>query len=105
MKITSESIGNAFYQWAENDLLAKSSIFQQGIITFLLLQGKPRINAIFSGLDMLADDKKQFDSDELFQNLQKGLEKMGGVYRLPIIDYNFDVEDLRKVKSYLRGVN
>lgn len=102
MIITTECLLNAFYDWASNDLMSKSSPLQKGVLTFVLLQGKPSISKMFDNLNFLSDNG-EFESEVLFENLEKALTQMGGEYKLPLIDYNFDVEDLRKVKQYLRG--
>lgn len=102
MIITTECLLNAFYDWASNDLMNKSSPFQKGVLTFVLLQGKPSISKMFDNLNFLSDNG-EFESEVLFENLEKALTQMGGEYKLPLIDYNFDVEDLKKVKQYLRG--
>ena len=51
---------------------------------------------LFAGINFNSDANTQ-------ENLEKALVQMGGEYKLPLIDYNFDVEDLKKVKQYLRG--
>lgn len=100
MQITSEQLSTAIMMWAENDLMSKSSVLQQGMLTFIILQSKPRLAALLHNLDMLSTDGK-FDADELFRNFAKALEKIGGRLRLPIINYDMDADDLRKIRQYV----
>lgn len=55
----------------------KGNAFQQGILTFVLLQGKDKINNMLSFITYFADDKGEFNFEELHQNLSKALSKMG----------------------------
>ena len=56
MIITTECLLNAFYDWASNDLMSKSSPFQKGVLTFVLLQGKPSISKMFDNLNFLSEN-------------------------------------------------
>lgn len=101
MNITIEHISKGIIHWAEVDLISKGSLIQQGITTFIVLQTKPRIMNMLSSLVLLSDNGV-FDIDELSTNLHKGLEKMGGVYSIPLINYQFDVDDLDNIIEYIR---
>lgn len=102
MKVSSKGLASAFIRWIENDLMAKSNLFQQGILTFIVLQGKSNLTHLFDALNMLSKDG-YFQSEELYKNLYTSLEKMGGVFTLPYINYNLDKEDLRVILSYVQG--
>ena len=94
MKINIQDLPKALTAWAEQSLMPKSSLAQKGVITFILLQGKNKINELLMPLKLLADKDGNFDVEELQQNLSKSLEAMGGKYTLPILNYVFDKEDL-----------
>lgn len=102
MNVTTQQISIAIARWFETDVLPKGSLFQQGISTFIFLQAKPRLDNLINGLNMLSDNGN-FDVDELCGNLNKSLDKMGGSFTLPFIDYKFDKEDLDKIIMYLRN--
>lgn len=102
MNVTTQQISNAISKWFEADVLPKGNMFQQGISLFIFLQAKPRLDNLISGLNMLSDNG-QFDIDEIGGNLGKALEKMGGSFTLPFIDYKFDKDDLDKIIVYLRN--
>lgn len=100
MKVTTEDITEAFITWVETDLVPRSNLLQQGIITFLVLQGKHKLVDFIGLLNYLSDDSL-FDLSELSDNLRKSLDKMGGHYVLPMIDYKLDKEDLDKILEIL----
>ena len=102
MKITIEHISKGITHWAEKDLVSKGSLLQQGLTTFIVLQAKPRIMNMLSSLVLLSDEG-EFDLDELSNNLHQGLEKMGGSYTIPLINYVFDVDDLDNIIQYIRN--
>lgn len=101
MNITTKDISKGISTWAEHDLLNKGSLFQQGISTFIYLQAKPRLESLISGLNMLSDDGV-FDYDELHKNVLQALQKMGGSYTIPVLDYTIDNADIEAIFSYMR---
>ena len=104
-KVNTETISKAVEQWAQNDLVSKGSPLQKGITTFLLLQGKPKIEQMFKSLKALADDQGMFDVDVLHTNLTQSLKVMGGILNIPLINYNFDQQDLDQVFEYIRSMS
>lgn len=98
-------LSKAFTQWVDEQLIPRSSLVQRGVITFLLLQGKAKIDEMFLYLTPLADQDGNFKIDELHANLTKGLNAMGGVYTIPLLNYRFDQQDLDAVFEIIkRGV-
>lgn len=103
MKVSTENITKAIEQWAQTDLVSKGNALQKGFTTFVLLQGKPKIEQMLSNLKLLADDQGLFEVDTLHDNLVQSLKVMGGIYTIPLINYNFDQQDLEKVFNYIRS--
>ena len=103
MIIKSNEIEKAIVSFVENDLMNKGNALQQGILTFVLLQGKNKINNMLSFITYFADEKGEFNLEELHQNLSKALSKMGGKYTIPLINYNLDNDDLNTIFEYIRS--
>lgn len=97
MKISSSDFGKAVNSWAELYLVNKGSLLQQGVTTFLILQMQPKLDTLFNMFSFLADDNGMFELEILHKNLQTALEKMGGSYTVPLINYVFDRADLDKI--------
>ena len=103
MIIKSNELEKAIVSFIENDLMGKGNALQQGILTFVLLQGKDKIRNMLSFITYFADDKGEFNLEELHQNLSKALSKMGGKYTIPLINYNLDNDDLNTIFEYIRS--
>lgn len=101
MQITTANLITAIETWANKDLLAHGSLLQKGLVTFLLLQGKTKIEAFLAQIDFLSN-KGNFDLDTLHKNSQASLDAMNGVFTIPLINYNFDKQDLDKVFVYAK---
>ena len=101
MQITTANLITAIETWANKDLLARGSLLQKGLVTFLLLQGKVKIETFLAQIDFLSDNGN-FDLDILHKNLQASLDAMNGVFTIPLINYNFDKQDLDKVFEYAK---
>lgn len=97
MKISSSDFGKAVEKWAENYLVNKGTLLQQGVTTFLILQMKPKAEVLFSKFAFLADEQGMFELEILHKNLITALDKMGGRYTVPLIDYVFDSADIDKI--------
>ncbi len=102
MQITTDNFITAIEKWAENDLVSHGSIIQKGFTTFLVLQGKTKLRQMMSQLQILADDKGMFDLDDLHTNLSAALDAMNGIFTIPLINYNFDKQDLEQVFTYAK---
>lgn len=98
MKFTTEQLTEAISTWINTDLIPRSSLVQQGVITFCLLQGKKKLESMLSIFTELDPDS---DVEEFFKNLCISLDKMGGYYEIPIINYRLDKQDLLKIKDIL----
>lgn len=98
MQVTTELLTKAITTWINNDLLPRSSLVQQGIITFCLLQGKKKLEHLVSLLTSL---DPEIEEDIFFRNLDLSLEKMGGYYEIPFINYRLDKQDIHKIKEIL----
>ena len=94
MKINISDFSKVINDWAAQVLIPKSSLLQQGVITFVLLQGQNKINQMLEPLKILADENGNFELEELHNNLGQALAKMNGVYTIPFLNYNFDKADL-----------
>lgn len=103
MRVTTKDISTGIVKWIEQDMIPKGTLFQQGVVTFLLLQGKPRLDSMLSSLALLSDNG-EFDLDELDINLHEALAKMGGKYTLPIINYTIDSDDLDLIVQHIKGL-
>ena len=101
MQITTSNLIAAIETWANKDLLARGSLLQKGLVTFLLLQGKTKIETFLAQIDFLSDNGN-FNLDTLHKNLQASLDAMNGVFTIPLINYNFDKQDLDKVFEYAK---
>lgn len=101
MQITTANLITATETWANKDLLARGSLLQKGLVTFLLLQGKAKIETFLAQIDFLSDNGS-FELDTLHKNLQASLNAMNGVFTIPLISYNFDKQDLDKVFEYAK---
>ena len=101
MQITTANLITAMETWANKDLLARGSLLQKGLVTFLLLQGKTKIETFLAQIGFLSDNGN-FDLDTLHKNLQASLDAMNGVFTIPLINYNFDKQDLDKVFDYAK---
>ena len=102
MKISVENFIKAIDKWINNELLNKGSVFQRGITSFLYLQGKSKIQDMLSNLSILADEQGNFNYTDLQNNLIKSFEIMGNQCTVPIINYNFDRNDLNKIFEYCK---
>lgn len=102
MKISVENFIKAIDKWINNELLNKGSVFQRGITSFLYLQGKSKIQDMLSNLSILADEQGNFNYTDLQNNLIKSFEIMGNQFTVPIINYNFDRNDLNKIFEYCK---
>ena len=94
MKINIQDLPKVLTAWVDEVLMPKSTLVQKGFITFILLQGQNRINEAMEPLKLLADKDGSFEVNELYQNLLKALEAMGGKYTIPVLNYVFDKADL-----------
>ena len=94
MKINISDFPKVINDWAAQVLIPKSSLLQQGVITFVLLQGQNKINQMLEPLKFLADENGNFELEDLHNNLGQALAKMNGVYTIPFLNYNFDKADL-----------
>lgn len=97
MKISSSDFGKAVNAWAEKYLVNKGTPVQQGVAVFLILQMRPKLDSIFNKLSFLADEQGDFELEILHQNLITALDKMGGRYTVPLINYVFDSTDLDNI--------
>ena len=97
MKISSSDFGKAVQTWAERYLVNKGTPIQQGVAVFFILQMRPKVESLFSKFVFLADDNGMFELEILHQNLKSALDKMGGSYTVPLINYVFDSSDLDAV--------
>lgn len=102
MQITTDNFITAIEKWAENDLIKHGSTLQKGFTTFLVLQGKTKLRQIMSQLQILANDKGMFNLDDLHTNLSLTLDTMNGIFTIPLINYNFDKQDLEQVFIYAK---
>lgn len=97
MKISSSDFGKAVQSWAEKYLVNKGTPIQQGVAMFFILQMRPKAESLFTKFAFLADDNGMFELEILHQNLKTALDKMGGSYTVPLINYVFDNSDLDAV--------
>lgn len=102
MKISSSDFAKSVEQWAEQELCNKGSVFQQGVSTFLVLQFKPKIEHALDSFKFLAGDDGLFELEILQENIGKALEKMGGTYTIPMINYVFDSADLDVIFKFAK---
>lgn len=102
MKISVDNFTKAIDKWVNNDLLNKGSPFQKGVTSFLYLQGKGKVQSMLSNLSILADENGYFLYTDLQNNLVKSFELMGNNFTVPIINYNFDRNDLNKIFEYCK---
>lgn len=94
MKININDLPKVLNDWTAQVLMPKSSMLQQGLVTFVLLQGQNKIKQMLEPLKFLADENGNFELEELHNNLGQALAKMNGVYTIPFLNYNFDKADL-----------
>lgn len=76
---------------------------QQGIASFIYFQGKDKLKSYLSALSFLADENGDFNYADLEANLKKSFEKMGNQYKVPMLSYVFDTQDLNEILQIARG--
>lgn len=101
MQITTEQFTQAVEKWIDNDLANKGSVWQKGLLVFLVNQGKPKLEQMLNSLQIVADGQGKFDVDSLHKNMKLALSKMGERVTIPLINYTFDEVDLSKIFGYL----
>lgn len=102
MKIKTIQFQNAVMKWLENDVLSKGTPIQQAMLTFVLLQGKNKINSMLGNLSVLSDNDN-FELELLQQNMNRALSKCGNKFTIPYLNYNFDNQDLNTIFNYIRS--
>lgn len=102
MQISTDNFITAIEKWAENDLISHGSVLQKGFTTFLVLQSKTKLKQMISQLKFLADDNGMFEVEDLHTNLSSALDAMNGIFTIPLINYNFDKQDLEQVFNYAK---
>ena len=102
MKITVQQFSDAVIKWIETDLVNKGNPFQQGVLTFIMLQGKTKLTEMLNSLSYLSDNGS-LDLELLHQNMARALNKMGGKLTIPFINYNLDNSDLNSIFTIARG--
>lgn len=102
MKINISDLPKVVNDWIDQVLIPKSSLLQQGLLTFVKLQGQHKITQVLEPLKILADNDGNFELDELHNNLGQALAKMNGVYTIPFLNYNFDKDDLDQAFEFAK---
>ena len=103
MQITTEQFTQAVEKWIDNDLANKGSVWQKGLLVFLVNQGRPKLEQLLNSMQIVADSQGKFDVDNLHKNMKLALNKMGDRATIPLINYTFDEVDLDKIFGYLEG--
>lgn len=103
MQITTEQFTQAVEKWIDNDLANKGSVWQKGLLVFLVNQGRPKLEQLLNSMQIVADNQGKFDVDNLHKNMKLALNKMGDRAIIPLINYTFDEVDLDKIFGYLEG--
>ena len=102
MQVSINDLKNAINLWLDKDLSTKGTILQQGLVTFVIAQISPKIDEFLEPMKLLADKDGNFNRDTLHTNLSKALQKMGGSYTIPFLNYTFDEADLSRIFSYIK---
>ena len=55
MQITIEQFTQAVEKWIDNDLANKGSVWQKGLLVFLVNQGRPKLEQILNSMQIVAD--------------------------------------------------
>ncbi len=103
MKISVDNFIESVDEWVEQKLLTKGTPIQQGIASFIYFQGKDKLKSYLSALSFLADENGDFNYADLEANLKKSFEKMGNQYKVPMLSYVFDTQDLNEILQIARG--
>lgn len=103
MQITTEQFTQAVERWIDNDLANKGSVWQKGLLVFLVNQGRPKLEQLLNSMQIVADSQGKFDVDNLHKNMKLALNKMGDKATIPLINYTFDEVDLDKIFNYIRS--
>lgn len=101
MQITTEQFTQAVEKWIDNDLANKGSIWQKGLLVFIVNQGKTKLESMLGSLQLLADEQGRFEVSSLHKNMKLALDKMGSKVTIPLINYTFDEVDLSKIFNYI----
>ena len=102
MQVSVKDLENAINLWLEKDLSSKGTILQQGLVTFVIAQIRPKISEYLEPMKLLASKEGTFDKDTLHTNMSSALQKMGGSYTIPFINYTFDEADLSRIFNYIK---
>ena len=102
MQVSVKDLENAINLWLQKDLSSKGTILQQGLVTFVIAQIRPKISEYLEPMKLLADKDGTFDKDTLHTNMSSALQKMRGSYTIPFINYTFDEADLNRIFNYIK---
>lgn len=102
MQVSVKDLENAINLWLQKDLSSKGTILQQGLVTFVIAQIRPKISEYLEPMKLLASKEGTFDKDTLHTNMSTALQKMGGSYTIPLINYTFDEADLSRIFNYIK---
>lgn len=100
MKINFSDLPAIVSAWADRVLIPKSSPVQIMMIVFAIGQFKNRLIACAS---YAADEAGMIDLEEARTNALTALEKAGGKITIPVLNYNFDRDDLNSVFETAKG--
>lgn len=102
MLVSTDDIIKSVEEWIDADLMQKGTLFQQALMTFVILQGKSKLETMLSTIGFLADENGRFEYDDLKKNATAALNKMNGKIPIPVINYVFDLADLEKIFEHLK---
>lgn len=104
MKVQAKDMGSILEAWIDKVVLPKSNELTKAVIFFLWLQNKEQLNNHFERLAPMlgADSDKAIDLDKTYHNAKLALDKAGGSFVLPWINWRLDKDDLETLFSIAR---
>ena len=103
MIVTVDNIVNGITKFIETDLFDKASGYQKFLVALLSARVNGKLkDVIMPFAAMFTNSNNEIELSELTQSLNQALNKVGNNLNIPLLNYNFDSQDLNKIINYIR---
>ena len=103
MIVTVDNIVNGITKFIETDLFDKANGYQKFLVALLSARVNGKLKDVIMPLAaMFTNSNNEIELSELSQSLNQALNKVGNNLNIPLLNYNFDSQDLNKIISYIR---
>lgn len=100
MKIKSQDFLSVVSSWIDNKLLPKSNTLQTVMVVFALGMYKDKITNLAK---LFSDKDGNIDLDKMAASAKDALLKAGGKVNIPVLNYDFDQQDLTDLLDIAKG--